>query len=166
MPLAQGAITETALAESAGSILTPTLVSTFKRRSLISVLPKRRFVSRLRVNMPQGRDFSQADAGESPVVTLDFGDWLSPTGITIASVVSVTATNYFPPGGSAYVSLEGSAQIGTAPTAAVGSGVTNAAILQQFNALAAGEARITAEFTTSDGQTLIGWAHVKISTPN
>jgi hypothetical protein len=84
----------------------------------------------------------------------------------IASIVSVVATNYFPSGGSAYVTLVGSAELGTIPMNRFGSGITNAAVIQQWTALNPGTVRITITVETSDGQEEIGWAHQRILAPN
>jgi hypothetical protein len=51
------------------------------------------------------------------------------------------------------------------PIAVGGSGIANAAVLQQWQGVAPGVARIEATITTSDGQTLIGWSHQPVSQP-
>jgi hypothetical protein len=158
MPLAQAALTESALADSGSSgPLNPLLISTLRFRTFTS-LPG--------LKMPQGRDFGTMGVGETVTGSIDFGNWLD-AGVTIASIVSVIASNFFPSAsGSAYVNLTGSAAIGTVPTSGGGSGVTNAAILQQWTGANPGTARITITIITSDGQTLIGWAHQPVGSPN
>jgi Concanavalin A-like lectin/glucanases superfamily len=128
------------------------------------VMPGRRFASQLGLPMPQGPDFSVMDVGETLTGAIDFAKWL-PSGVTIASIISVTATNHYPGGGSSYATVYGLARIGTAPVAAGGSGIANAAVLQQWQGVAPGVARIEATITTSDGQTLIGWSHQPVSQP-
>jgi hypothetical protein len=130
----------------------------------IVVLPGRRFASQLGLPMPQGPDFSVMDVGETITGALDFAKWL-PSGVTITSIVSVAATNSYPGGGSSYLTLSGAARIGTAPIAVGGSGVANAAVLQRWQGVAPGVARIAATITTSDGQTLIGWSHQPVGQP-
>jgi hypothetical protein len=57
------------------------------------------------------------------------------------------------------LTLTGNVRIGTVPVAQGGSGVTDAAVLQQWSAVAAGTVRIDFAVNTTDGQTLIGWAY-------
>lgn len=156
--LALSALTESALADCGAPQLTDNL--------LACLLSRRRFASFLELQMPQGRDFSCIDIGETVTGAIDFANWLSP-GATIASVSSVAAANYFPlTTGSAYVNLTGSATIGTVPTSEGGSGIANTAVLQQWIGANVGTARITVTITTSDGQTLIGWAHQPVGQPS
>lgn len=115
--------------------------------------------------MPQGPDFSLMDVGETVTGAIDFSNWLE-SGVTIASIVSVAASNYLPSTGSAFLTLTGSPQIGSVPVAEGGSGIANTAVLQQWTGINPGTARITITITTSDGQTLIGWAHQSVGQPN
>lgn len=115
--------------------------------------------------MPQAPDFSPMDVGETITGAIDFGAWLD-AGVSIASVVSVSVANYLPATGSAFITLTGSPLIGTVSTSEGGSGISNAAVLQQWVGANPGTARITITVTTSDGQTLIGWAHQPVGTPN
>jgi hypothetical protein len=100
------------------------------------------------------------------IVAIDFANWL-PTNVTISSITSVTVANYYPnlPGDPAYITTSGPPSTGTAPISEGGSGVANAAVLQKLIGAAAGTARVTATITTSDGQTLIGWAHQSVGVP-
>jgi hypothetical protein len=138
------------------------LISSFLGGGNLTANP--RFTIKLGLPIPQGPDFSVMDVGETVTGAIDFAKWL-PSGVTIASIVSVTATNSYPGGGSSYVTLSGAAKIGTAPMAIGGSGVANAAVLQQWLGVAPGVARIAATITTSDGQTLIGWSHQPVGQP-
>lgn len=115
--------------------------------------------------MPQGPDFPGMDVGESAPNAIDFAKWMPP-GATIIEILSVVANNYYPAGGEPYVELIGSYQIGTWPVADGGSGCTNTAVVQEWTGLNAGTARITATIITSVNQTLIGWAHQQVGTPN
>ena len=116
--------------------------------------------------MPKGPDFSLMDVGETVTGAIDFSVWLQP-GATITSIVSVTAVNYYPSAeGNSYLTLVGTPQIGTAAQSAGGSGTLNTAVLQQWAGIGAGTARITVTVETSDGQTLIGWAHQPVGQPN
>lgn len=115
--------------------------------------------------MPQSRDFSQMDVGETVTGWIDFDQWLAP-GEIIASISSIAVANYQPPSGAAYVTLTGGFQIGTVPVSEGGSGVANAAVLQQWTGAAPGTARITATVVTSAGQTLTAWAHQPVGTPD
>lgn len=138
----------------------------FANPRFVSALPRRKFISVLRITMPQGPDFSSMDVGETVTGAIDFSAWL-PGGTTIASIVSVTAANYNARSGApASVDLVGIAQIGAASMSEGGSGVADAAVLQQWTGLYPGVARITVAITTSDGQTLIGWAHQAVGQPN
>lgn len=152
----------------------PRFVSLFgKRRSAsllgqrltASLLPRRNTSSILGLPVPQGPDFSVMDVGETVNGSVDFSKWLPP-GTTIASVVSVTVANYYSAGGSAYIALNGPAAIGTVPVSLGGSGIVNAAVLQQWTGLLPGTARVTATIMTSDGQELIGWVHQPVGQPN
>jgi hypothetical protein len=134
-------------------------------REFASAAPYRNFASRLGLPMPRGRDFSKMDVGETVTGAIDFAAWL-PAGVSIASITSFVATNYFPNTGSAFVETQGSPSVGTVPVSEGGSGVTDVAVLQQWTGLAPGVARLTATITTSDGQTLIGWAHQQVQTPD
>lgn len=115
--------------------------------------------------MPQAPDFSSMDVGETITGALDFGRWLD-TGVTVTSVVSVVAANYLPPTGSAFVQTVGSSQIGTISVAEGGTGTASAGVLQQWQGLNVGVARVTIAVQTSDGQTLIAWAHQSVGTPD
>jgi hypothetical protein len=123
-----------------------------------SAVPSRKFGGTVRWRMPQVHDFSLMDVGETVNGWIDFDQWLAP-GETIASVISVAVQNYYPSGGAAYVTLTGPAQIGTVPVSEGGSGVTGAAVLQQWTGANAGTARIQITVLTSAGQTLSPWAH-------
>lgn len=150
---------------TASVLLASIPASTLSARANASVLLPRISASILQVQMPQGPDFSPMDIGETITGAIDFSRWLAPS-VTIASVVSVSVVNYFPIGGSTYVSLVGSPTIGTAPTIVGGSGVTNMAVLQQWQGIGPGTIRVIATILTSDGQTLSGWAHQVVSAPN
>ncbi|MGC2393841.1 MAG: LamG-like jellyroll fold domain-containing protein [Methylovirgula sp.] len=139
--------------------------SRLRRRIQASSAATRTFTSKLRLPMPQGPDFSAMDIGETVTGAIDFAAWI-PSGVSIASISSVVASNYYPAGGAAYVTLVGSARIGTSPISIGGSGVGNAAILQQWMGVNSGIARITVTVVTSDGQILVGWAHQKVGQPN
>ncbi|HEV2550801.1 MAG TPA: hypothetical protein VGU20_26045 [Stellaceae bacterium] len=141
------------------------LASTMPPRKFASTMPRRKLASILGLAMPQGPDFSQMDVGETPTPALDFVNWLTP-GATLASITSVVITNYSPTGGAAFVTASGSPQIGTAPAALGGSGTANTAVLQKLTGVNPGTARITITVVTSDGQTLIGWAHQPVGQPD
>lgn len=148
----------------------PRFTSQLRARAFMSSLAARRFVSLLGLPVPKGPDCSVMDVGETVTGAIDFDRWL-PAGVSITSIVSITVANYQPiPGrqGSTlpYLSLSGSAQIGTAPVAQGGSGVFRHAILQKWTGLEPGIARVTAKITTSDGQTLSGWVHQPVQVPN
>jgi len=155
--------------DSASGAIAEALAALFavrlRPRHIASAVKQRYFASTVRLQMPQGRDCSLMDVGETVTGGIDFAPWLA-SGVTIASIVSVAAVNYFPSGGSAYVTLTGSAQIGTIPTNLGGSGTTNTSVLQQWTGVAIGTARITIKITTSDGQTLEAWTHQPVDTPN
>jgi hypothetical protein len=143
----------------------PRFGSVARARRFGTAVKPRRFGTIARWPMPQSADCDEMDVGETVNGWIDFNKWLAP-GETISSIVSVTEANYLPPGGSAYVTLTGSAQIGTVPVAAGGSGVTNAAVLQQWTGANPGTARITATVITSAGQELIDWTHQPVDTPD
>jgi hypothetical protein len=106
------------------------------------------------------------DVGETVNGWIDFAQWLDlVAGEVVSSVLSVVATNYSPLGGIAYVTIAGSAAVGTVPIAIGGSGVTNASVLQQWTGVAPGVARITMTVLTSAGQTLIAWGHQRVNVP-
>ena len=135
-------------------------------RQFASVVGIRALVSLLELNVPQAPDFSLMNVGEIVTGGLDFGLWLNP-GVTIdPSTLSVSVVNYSPSGGSPYVALEGSAQLGTIPQKRGGSGIPNASVLQQWHGLAVGIARIVFTVQTSDGEVLIGWSHQPVGVPN
>lgn len=125
----------------------------------------RRFGTLASRRMPKSRDFSIMDVGETVNGWIDFNQWLA-AGETLASVTSVTPANYLPDTGNAFVTTTGAARIGTVPTTQGGSGVANAAVLQQWTGAAPGIARITAIVVTSAGQTLTAWAHQEVQTPD
>lgn len=114
--------------------------------------------------MPQGPDFSPLDVGETVLGAMDFAKWLAP-GVSIASVTSFTATN-IPVGGAPCVTPTGPANIGTAPPSLGGSGSKNTAVLQQWRGMVAGSVLFNCTIVTSDGQTLIGWAHGTVQAPS
>lgn len=143
----------------------PRFVSLFLRRRTASLLAPRKTASLLGLPVPQGPDLSVMDVGETVNGSVDFSKWL-PSGTTIASIVSVTVANYYPEGGSNYIELDGVPVIGTVPASLGGSGVANAAVLQQWTGLAPGIARVTATILTSDDQTLIGWVHQPVQDPD
>lgn len=135
-------------------------------RQFASAVGTRILVSLLELNVPQASDFSLMNVGEVVTGGLDFGLWLNP-GVTIEPMtLSVTVMNYSPAGGSSYVSLVGDPQLGTIPQSRGGSGIKNASVLQQWHGLAVGIARITFTVQTTDGETLIGWAHQSVGIPN
>lgn len=127
-------------------------------------MPFRITASTLPVNMPQGPDFSIMDVGETITGTMDFSRWL-PAGVEIASVSSVTFVN-LPTGAPDFISLVGFPSIGVASLYAGGSGIPGTAVLQRWQGIAAGTVRVTFTIMTSDGQTLSGYAHQPIGTPN
>lgn len=131
----------------------------------VSFLPKRRMVSFLEDGMPKGPDFSLMDVGELTTGSMDFARWLEPS-VTIASVVSVVASNSFPSGGAAYINLLGAPSIGVVPKIKGGSGFAGTAVLQQWVGMAVGTALVVFTVLTSDGQTLSGWAHQPVGVPS
>jgi hypothetical protein len=135
------------------------------QRAFGGALPLRLLASTLGLPMPQGPDLSQMDVGETITGAVDFAAWLPP-GVTIAAIVSVVISNDQPPTGSPFATPVGGASIGTAAVAQGGSGITNAAVLQQWQGLLPGVIRITATIRTSDNQTLIGWVHQVIGQPS
>lgn len=130
-----------------------------------TVVPSRTFGRTVGLLMPQVADFSIMDVDEIANGWIDFNPWLAP-GTSIASISSVTATNYLPSGGSPYVTLVGSAQIGTVPVSEGGSGVSGAAVLQQWSGASPGASRIDITIITSDGQELNAWGHQVVGQPN
>jgi hypothetical protein len=130
-----------------------------------SAMPFRIMASLMERNLPYGPDFSPMDVGETITGWMDFYRWLQP-GESIASVVSVQVSNSLPAGGSPYVMTVGAPAVGTAASNIGGSGQAGMAILQQWEGLAPGTVLVEITFTTSDGQTLSGWAHQPVIVPN
>lgn len=138
-------------------------------RNFAGLVPARRCAALLGDTMPQGPDLDPMDVGETVTGAIDFAKWLA-SGVTIASITSLTVTNYAPAGltppASACATLVGSPSIGSAPVALGGSGNANTAVLQQWTGATSGVIRATATIRTSDNQTLIGWVHQSIGSPN
>lgn len=117
--------------------------------------------------VPQVNDFDEMDVGETVNGWVDFAQWLAlDRGEVLTSVASVSATNYKPVGGAAYVTLTGGPQIGTVTQAEGGSGAAGTSVLQQWTGAAVGAARIAITVNTSAGQVLTAWGHQRVGTPN
>jgi len=132
-------------------------------RSLTLASPARSLVRAVGLSMPQLPDFSVIDVGETPTFGMDFSAWLT-SGVTLSAITSFTVTNLFP-GAENFAEVIGTPAIGTIPISKGGSGVANVGILFQLQANAYGKVRVTAAFSTSDEQKLIGWAYVPIEQP-
>lgn len=154
-----------ALSAAFGYLAAPPPVVLFADPRFVSPMQFRITASTLPVNMPQGPDFSLMDVGETITGTIDFSRWLPP-GVTIASVVSVTAANVPSGTDSPYIRIIGNPMIGVAPWVTGGSGIAGTAVLQQWQGVAVGTVRATITILTSDGQTLSGWAHQMVGAPN
>lgn len=121
--------------------------------------------------MPYGNDFSTIDpAVEKVTLTFNFDPWLAP-GVTVSSVVSVTATSAkqsftLDPNPQAIVS--GGPQIGPVPPAFPGvlPGVANRAVLQQVANCQPGVYLLQCLVLTSDNQELNLAAHLPCTVLN
>jgi hypothetical protein len=162
-------VRQTLTLDNLRSLFSPMLARLFSSipdtRVVASVQANRRQATTLEVPVPQGPDFSIMDVGEIVTGGIDFGRWLGPSE-SITSVSSVIVENYNPSIGAAFITLVGSSQIGTIPTAQGGSGTVNAAVLQQWQGTNPGTARVTITVVTSANQTLKGWAHQPVGSPS
>jgi len=112
--------------------------------------------------MPAAPQLSEMDVGEETIVGagIDLAPW-PPPGATIATIVSVTVQNKYPPSGGPFVSLVGYAQVGTIPPTPPfrGTGTANTSVLQQWRGVAVGVASIIFTVIPSVGGTLIVTAY-------
>lgn len=132
------------------------------QRNYVSLLSPRRFSSMVTPPMPKGPDFSSMDVGEVVTGSVDFARWINPTGVSIAAILSVAVTDFFPENQAAPIALVGAPEVGTVPIGIGGSGIANMAVLQQWIGVSAGWADVQMTILTSDHQELTGWARQQV----
>lgn len=115
------------------------------------------------------REFPDVDPSQIQTLAFDFGDFL-PSGTTLVgtypTTLNITCTVIEGVDPSPQNRLLGTPQVGTVTTANGGSGVSSAAVLQQFGGGQPGvEYLLVCVALRSDGDTISMWNHIKCAQP-